>query len=500
MVAVLAVAFPGWPSPLASEPEPPINIGSRLELLLGDALIDSMRDLEFELHSPRPAEQILTFDAPWEGVYCDYVTVFEDGGRYRMYYSSHLDAPRTFGGPNQLTSYAESRDGVHWTRPKLGMVEFDGSKANNIILRGETSHNFSPFIDGRPGVPENERYKAVGGLRVPYVFASADAIHWRRLRDDPILTPEHPAFEHHGVALWGKPIPRYAVFDSQNIAFWDDARGHYAFYFRAWLPASEADRAEKGDIIRSIFRSTSLDFLNWSDPEPLDFGDAPSEHLYTSATIPYFRAPHLLLAFPMRYVTSRDPPVKALRRGFCDALFMFSRDGRRFSRRHAEAFIRPGPEPLNWTKHSIMPAWGLLQTADDEISIYYSQHYYAESNHLIRGVMRLDGFVSLRAPYAGGEFTTKPLVFSGNRLVINAATSAAGGIRCEIQDADGKPLDGHRLQDAVVFYGDTTAHTFRWKGGTDIGSLEGKTVRLRVEMNDSDLYSLRFSSEEQQSP
>ncbi|MFV2068451.1 MAG: hypothetical protein ACC645_15885, partial [Pirellulales bacterium] len=99
---------------------------------------------------------------------------------------------------------------------------------------------------------------------------------------------------------------------------------------------------------------------------------------------------------------------------------------------------------------------------------------------------------SIEASYGGGTFTTKPLLFSGSRLVINAETSAVGGIRCEIQDASGKPLDGFRGEDCVVFYGDEIAHTVRWQGGTDLSKLAGKPVRLYFQMNDSDLYSIRF--------
>ena len=462
VLAVVAVALLARLSLEARPPERPIDIGSRLELFLDDHLIDSIDNLSFELHSPRPAERVLHFDAPWEGQCSDYVTVLQDGDRFRMYYASHLEAPRKddprryrFDGPNQVTCYAESRDGIHWTKPKLGMVEFEGSRQNNIILQGQTSHNFAPFVDNRPGIPEDERYKAVGGWRAGFidkvkdiedlrihVFASADGLHWRRFHDEPLA------------------ISNKARFDSQNVAFWDADQKQYAFYFRD---------LENG--IRHVARSTSGDFINWTDPQLINVDGAPQEHLYTNATIPYFRAPHFYLAFPMRYVPSRDPLVEAVRRGVCDGLFMFSRDGLRFSRRHAEAFIRPGPERRNWTKHSIMPAWGLLRTADDEISIYYSQHYFSDSSHLRRGAIRLDGFVSLKAPHRGGQLTTKPLVFSGDRLVINAETSAAGGVRCEIQDADGEPLDGYRLADAVVFYGDETSHTVRWKGSSDLGSL-----------------------------
>ncbi len=446
----------------------PIDVGSRLELMLDDYLVESMESLQFHLHRPRPAEKVLAFDKPWENPYPDYVTVFQDGDLYRMYYAIHLDAPKGFGGENQAACYAESKDGIHWTKPSLGLIEFEGSKDNNIVWRGQSCHNFTPFIDTRPGVPADQRYKAVGGNPTPELFASADGLRWRKVGE--VSTP--------------------GDYDSHNVMFWDTVQKQYVFYFRI-----------RKQGIRHIARGTSPDFLTWSDGQSIDLGDSPLEHLYTNATIPYFRAPHLYLAFPMRWVTTRKPlaPVLArgvLVRGVCDGVFMFSRDGLHFSRRYMEAYIRPGPEVRNWNKHSIMQAWGLLPTAEGEISIYYSGHYWFKTAHLHRAVLRTDGFVSLQGPYSGGEFVTKPIVFSGKSLVINAETSAAGGVGVEIQGVDGKPLDGYRLKDCIEFYGDKIAHTVKWKGGSDLSSLAGKPVRLRLRISDADFYSFRFVPEQ----
>ena len=86
-----------------------------------------------------------------------------------------------------------------------------------------------------------------------------------------------------------------------------------------------------------------------------------------------------------------------------------------------EAFLRPGREIRNWTERSNLFAWGVVPTAKDEISVYYTQHYRHPSSHLERGVLRVDGFVSVNATYEGGELITRPLVFTGE----------AGG-RCDV--------------------------------------------------------------------
>jgi len=100
----------------------------------------------------------MDFDNPWEGPYCGYTTVFQDGDLYRMYYLGYPDKAN-------YSCYAESKDGIHWTKPELGLIEFKGSKQNNIILAGaqeaDEAHNFSPLLDPRPGVSASERYKAI---------------------------------------------------------------------------------------------------------------------------------------------------------------------------------------------------------------------------------------------------------------------------------------------------------------------------------------------------
>ena len=75
---------------------------------------------------------------------------------------------------------------------------------------------------------------------------------------------------------------------------------------------------------------------------------------------------------------------------------------------------------------------------------------------------------------------------------MNYSTSAAGSVRVEIQDADGKPIPGYALDDCPEIYGDALAEVVRWKGGDDVGKLAGKPVRLRFVLKDADLYSIRF--------
>jgi len=110
--------------------------------------------------------------------------------------------------------------------------------------------------------------------------------------------------------------------------------------------------------------------------------------------------------------------------------------------------------------------------------------------------LRLDGFASLHAEYLEGEMITKPFTFRGDRLMLNYSTSAAGGIRIEIQDEARKPIQGYALNDAVELIGNEIERSARWKTGDDVSMLAGRTVRLKFVMKDADLYAIHFASKE----
>jgi hypothetical protein len=458
----------------------PFDLGDRRELFVDRHMISSMSgSARLQLHEPRSAGIAFQFDAPWEGPASTFATVFRDGEKVRLYYRGYCsppedtDATTGFTQPTrkdglQSTCYAESNDGGRtFTRPNLGLFEFKGSKENNVVWPNP-SPNFAPFKDERPGVPDDERYKAVQQSHSAHIggsglaaFYSADGIHWRVAIKRPVLTG--------------------GGYDSHNVAFWDPNRQEYRAYCRLF-----------SDKIREIGWARSDDFLTWTERELIDVGDAPHEHLYTNATQLYFRAPHYYFSFPMRLMQTRSG--REGQRGVSDAVFMSSRDGVRFDRTFLEALIRPGRDPLNWGDRSTMPAWGLIQTGPDEMSLYTTQHYKFPSVHLQRNVWRLDGIASLHADGKPGELLTKPFRFTGGKLLLNYATSAAGSIRIEIQDADGKALPGYTLAEAPETFGDKIDAPFAWKRGSDVSALAGRPIRMRFVLKDADLYAWQFQT------
>ena len=126
------------------------------------------------------------------------------------------------------------------------------------------------------------------------------------------------------------------------------------------------------------------------------------------------------------------------------------------------------------------------------MSFFVNQNYGQPTSHLRRYSLRVDGFISVHAPYAGGELITKPVRFKGGSLDLNFATSAGGSVRVELQDEAGAPIPGFALADARELIGDQISRPARWQGGGDVRALEGKAIRLRFVMKDADLFSFRF--------
>jgi len=429
-----------------------------------------------------------------------------------MYYKAwHIEVSEgkvTTGSHPLFCCYAESKDGIVWQKPELGIVEFRGSTANNIVLAPESFEKVKSdpghpavFRDDNPACPPQSRYKAIIRSEKPHgllLFHSADGLRWSLAHPEPVITE--------------------GAFDSQNLAFYDPNIDAYRAYWRIFTGGRTDGESSKPSGVRAIRTATSKDLVHWEPWKDLSYTDSPEEELYTNGIKPYHRAPHLLIGFPTRYLdrgwsdSMRSLPEEEHREAragasprygtaLTEGLFMASRDGVTF-KRWEEAFLRPGIEREGtWHYGHQYLAWhpvetgGTLEGAPNELSFYATESYWTgKSSRLRRYSLRLDGFVSVSAPMKGGEVVTKPVVFAGGRLELNFSSSAAGGIRIEIQDTSGKAIPGFSLDDCPPVFGDSTERIVAWKGGSDLAALAGKPVRLRFEIKDADLYAYRFTS------
>ncbi|MCB1103775.1 MAG: hypothetical protein KDK74_03510 [Cephaloticoccus sp.] len=496
----------------------PREIGDSLQLMMDVSLVDKLSDgIRMVQGTPEFREIVLKSDRPWEGRAFIISSIYQHEGVYHLLYRGH----NTDSGDETIRSYylclATSTDGITWEKPNLGLVTFKGSKQNNIIgfSDGEAMPFCYTFYDPRPETPADERVKAIlmrdgdrraggagKGLRAQ-VLASADGRVWRDLNLGADLQSD-----------------RINAFDGGSV-FWSEAEQQFVGYFRWWeVDPPTHDRLLFDWMIgrpgvRTAFRSVSKDLRSWSTPEPMSYGGTPREHIYEASTTPYFRNAELYVVLANRFNPGRRAITLEEERAFDitrfpgnqinptytfasdanDMVLLLTKPGETdYQRPFMEAFLRPGTDPRNWTSRNNYTALtgGLIPTGPAEMSFFITRHHLQPGNHIQRVSLRTDGLVSARAGYAGGELTTVPFTYTGDHLVINFATSGAGEVRVELQDAAGNPLPGFSLEECDVLIGDRIDHTVSWQGRESLSGYIGRPVRLKFVMSDADLYSFKF--------
>jgi len=479
-----------------------LDVGNRRQLFIDGRFFASSKNVELVVHPPRKTgERTLVPERPWEeGGFGSCICVMHVEGVYHLWYP-------TRGG----ICYARSKDGIGWERPNLGLAEYEGSRDNNIVVgRGaggidRVTSEGTVFYD--PTAPKDQRFRyavrLTQELKDTVVFSSPDGIHWR-LTHKKVLTYTEPGRRHH--------------LDSQNVMFWDDRISKYVAYFRRNL-------YEGGSQGRSIARSESEQLGGFAEAQEAPVVLAPDSgtgvDYYASAAIKYPWAQDAYYMFPHAYFHFEFPGLAEFRDGAplnagpIDTQFAASRDGITWHYYDRRPFVPLGMKGES-DSLSARIFHGLVPSVDGrEMYLYYrgsdQSHGWGRdernnrlltaagfaptenTNFVSRLTLRRDGFVSARAAYAGGEFTTPPLGFKGRKLTLNINTSATGIARVACLDKAGKPIPGFTLEDCdIIHTANEINRTVTWKGRSDLRSLADKTVRLHFAMRGTDLYAFQF--------
>ncbi|MBN1341973.1 MAG: hypothetical protein JXQ73_04795 [Phycisphaerae bacterium] len=474
----------------AAETSPPVvDVGSRKQLFVDETLIESSQGVRLTMNPPHVDPTCLVkADLPWESApnagICFYSSVIKDGDRIRLWYDVYSSEPKS-----RRVAYAESKDGIHFTKPVLGLHEVDGSKENNVVLPGEIG-GCAVWID--PKAPASQRYKTQAKTYPSgkmQMHASPDGLTWTLIAE--------PDIGHK---------------DTQTIVLWDETISRYVMYTRRWFRNKESQNAS----YRTVRRLESDDLKTWTgesivmkaDDADLATHKTPTGQPpvdYYGATV--FKYPdgggvYVMLAQAFWHWMPRDPLPRLGPNAF-DVRLAVSRDGKAFKRLGGRApFLRLGPAGSFYSRM----IWALPDPIrmGDELWIYFAGSNIdhadvrdpAASGRLSgigRAVMRLDGFVSTDAGYEGGQLVTPPLRFAGKRLELNVDTSAGGCVKVELLDASGKPIEGFREADCVPVCGNSVRMPVTWRGGGDVDKLAGKTIQLRLVMKDCKLYAFQFA-------
>jgi len=466
----------------------PIDVGTEKQLLMDGRFIESSEGITLRMNPAQKMGVAIAADRPWENKDIGFcVSVIEYEGLYRMWYMART----TDGGLRYC--YAQSADGIAWEKPELGVVEFEGSKANNIVLDGVIETTV--FLD--PIAPPEARFKALSVMHWPdpktaglYVHSSPDGIHWTM--SDTRVFPLSP--------------------DAANQAFYDTRLGKYVAHIRIWNPERKVGRVEMGDITQPWpFQPAEKPYYIWgpeSIPVPSTevltmFGyderdPVPSDH-YNSACVQYPWAADAYFMFPSAYRHFPDPPIGRYGNdGYLDIQMATSRDGVAWTRLSRDPYVGLGMEgdadsgQLYMGVGMVRAGNRIYQYCGGYRSTHGAYEAVGQDGGIYRLEQRLDGFVSADAAYEGGEFTTPPIVFSGSRLLLNMNAGAMGTVRVGFLDAEGRPIAGRGAADCDEMGGNRVDQSVTFGGEGDLSALRGQPVRLGFRMRAAKLHAFQF--------
>ena len=505
------------------------------QLFLDDYIVERIEGLTRTMHQPEKRGPVLKAEEPWEGV---YIGIFSppmwipDEGVFKQVYECRYDRR---GQPHRY-ALATSKDGVQWEKPNLGLVEFNGSKQNNLFPTPEDRRLVHVVCD--PDDPDPERrYKGlltVRGGRVPVV--SADCLHWKKL--DALLPSsdagtmafdrEHRLF----MALLKRPNPNtvgrsYDVSFSKDFVEWSDPRFMFGM-------DKDLDQKMALDVIRRRLANPALAKPLFIDPDPAIGWQRPEgkRHIptwraecYNFGVIPYEGI--YLGVITVYYPTGQRLPERTNADGFNLIQLAMSRDLKEWKRLGDR---RPFLEASPLTKGLVgnydrlqLAAYNGIILHGDEVRFYYGglkrrvpQHDrwpdgsprdastlstsegadWLEDTHsaMCLAVLRRDGFVSLDAGKDGGELVTRPFIASVNQLLLNVAVRDGGQAGVEVLAENNEPIPGFGPKDCLALKADAIDQVVSWESGGDISQLRGKPIRLRIELKDAELYSFQFTT------
>jgi hypothetical protein len=479
-------------------------------LFLDNANIESSENIKLTMNPPTKAGGCFHRETEWEMLGAHASCFVNCDGKWRLYYSSKTDRGK------QVLAVATSDDGVTWERPDVGVVEFGGSKKNNLVdVESESFGEFCIFVD--PTAPDEGRFKMVchqqagGGM---WALESSDGFNFKRIP---------------GILL-------KFICDNNMNAFYDERIGKYVIYLRGWnrdrmIPPITGSRcvlrAETDDMHKPIPYDE-----NAPDPWPLspkwtdiidgglrrlnkelpmamtcDELDPDEGGLYQGAVVHYL--PEAYVGFPTLYFSYPPPPEgKYINDGLTDVQFAASRDGMKWQRDYRGSYVRLDL-PDGRATQGMHLLTGMVPNGY-RLNQYYSGGRYSHGYGRIkkdvnigkrepaklgdpimeRLEQRMDGFVSADSAYTGGMLVTKPFEITSDQLKLNIDTSASGVAHAALLDENGGAIPGFGLEECDRIQGNETQFVVTWKESGDLSKLKGKNVKLLLKSRSAKLYAI----------
>lgn len=452
----------------------PVKIDSTHQLFVDDYLLASVENVERTVHqvTKYAGNPIMTDHTPVDGAGPVFPIVLHDkqSKKFRMWYAGRVQYALPDGTSVRFPAlYAESEDGIKWTKPELGFHEFNGSKANNIVI--PAGNLWGLHVDQNEPNPKR-RYKAVVWHEPKYVpregyflYTSPDGIRWTRETKQPIA-----------LSLGGYTMPQSGIGDT-SIFRWDRHLRKYVGDVKFVLPGKMR--------VRGLMESKDL--IHWSRPrmtvypDSLDDADtqiyAQNSFCYESMWLGFLRVMH----------TERTEGYKQT-----TVELTASRDGRHWYRVGKREEIIPLGSESAWDTDYHDPLWEPVAVGDD-LWIYYRSGKLRRDQprrwDMGLAKLRRDGFVSLDAGELPGTVLTRPMSVSGKRAFVNAQVEPGGYINVGLLARNQEPIDGYSATDSLTITSGGVRVPARWKKTAEFEVPRDRHIRLLFELKKAKLYS-----------
>lgn len=477
---------------IVAKPPCPLHLGREKHLFIDDWSIEQSANIHRTFHRPRkhPDNPLIVPDRIWESIsgpgeggaiYLFGGVERQASGLYRMWY--YAADPTPANRKNAHTCIALSEDGIHWTKPALGIHPYAGSTANNISIM--ESGPYSLIIDPADSRPEF-RYKTHLRYRGTSGWSSADGLHWT---SHGIILPQSldasslhwdPLHRKYiaSIKLWFKKRRYRGYAESEDFLHWSDTY--------LMMDVDELDVCGDQIYAMKIFRYESL-YLGLAKIYHVETSDTCDIHLAISHNGTCWQRPFRPLPGP-GFAT----PEKTL--------FAYADTGSSGDEQ-LQPFIPTGP-PGAWDFGNNDTAGTPPIREGDELRFYYSGRSHTHNGGFPPGgvapyrhggciglaTLRVDGFVSADADASGAWLLTRPLELAGTELYVNAA-AGAGNLRVEILDEQMRPLAPFALTRAEPIRSDAVRIRCRWQGTDNLAALAGRPLRLKFHLLQASLYA-----------
>ena len=492
-------------------------------LFLDDAHVSEAKGVRRCAHRAEKyaGNPVVTREYDWEKagiqLYGRSVIFDPSAGLFRMYYLAYKNAPTPGGKTFELNgvtlpsnalvpAYAESRDGIHWSKPFLNQCKIDGVDADNVIdvLCGQS---FEPGVLYDADDPDaGRRYKMM---------------YWgQRCQFSPVGKMSHPGGywdgrlvveDERGKVIWDRPnnpdtqqFGMYIAFSGDGVNWELYSRGPvFTTYSDTGHSVLRDPRSGKYvafgrfrftrncpgfDIYRNVARVQSDDFINWSDPELVLAADScdPHDTHINSVNVDLYEGMYIAL---MEIGDGRKPAE----RPSGPMQLAVSHDGYQWTRVADRFGFLDSSDPNDWDYGGHIKPGTALIVYDDKVHMYYGGAPAGEfRSGFGLATWRRDGFVSMRADETEGLLISKGLVIEGRELHLNVS-AAHGRVEVQVAGPQGDlPPGWEPLPESEVVAADSTDVVVRWKG-EDLSKLQGRLISLRFRMQKADLYSFWFA-------